>query len=223
MGWLSNTLNSSIGKKLLMSLTGLFLVVFVLVHASGNSLLFKDDGGLAFNAYSAFMVSNPLIQIVSKVNFALIFIHVVYAIVLTRKNRSARPQGYEVASGNANASWASKNMPLLGIILLVFLVIHLRGFWFQMHFGEVGMDSNGNKDLYAIVVAAYSQWWYVAVYVVSMIALAFHLNHGFSSAFQSLGANHTKYTPFIKGVGRIFAIAVPLLFALMPIYIFLKG
>ncbi len=206
-----------------MSITGIFIIVFVAVHVSGNSLLFKNDGGLAFNAYSSLMSTNPLIQMVSKVNYALILLHVIYAIVLTRKNQSARPVGYAIPGGSVSSSWASRNMMLLGIILFVFLIIHLRGFWYEMHYGNLGLDSNGNKDLYAIVVAAYSQWWYVGIYVVSMIALSFHLSHGFSSTFQSLGLNHTKYTPFIKLVGRLFSIIVPLLFALMPIYLFLKG
>lgn len=206
-----------------MSITGIFIIVFVAVHVSGNSLLFKNDGGLAFNAYSSLMSTNPLIQMVSKVNYALILLHVIYAIVLTRKNQSARPVGYAIPGGSVSSSWASRNMMLLGIILFVFLIIHLRGFWYEMHYGNLGFDSNGNKDLYAIVVAAYSQWWYVGIYVVSMIALSFHLSHGFSSTFQSLGLNHTKYTPFIKLVGRLFSIIVPLLFALMPIYLFLKG
>jgi len=223
MSWLSNSLGSSIGKKLLMSITGIFIIVFVAVHVSGNSLLFKNDGGLAFNAYSSLMSTNPLIQMVSKVNYALILLHVIYAIVLTRKNQSARPVGYAIPGGSVSSSWASRNMMLLGIILFVFLIIHLRGFWYEMHYGNLGLDSNGNKDLYAIVVAAYSQWWYAGIYVISMIALSFHLSHGFSSTFQSLGLNHTKYTPFIKLVGRLFSIIVPLLFALMPIYLFLKG
>ncbi len=223
MSWVLNSLSSSLGKKLLMSVTGIFLIVFVTVHVSGNSLLFKDDGGLAFNAYSQLMSSNPLIQLVSKVNYALILLHVVLAIVLTIKNRSARTQGYAIPGGNISSSWASRNMTILGIVLLVFLLIHLRGFWYEMHFGSLSLDSNGNKDLYALVVAAYSRWWYVAIYVISMVSLAFHLNHGFSSAFQSLGINHTKYTPIIEGVGRIFSILVPLIFALMPIYLFFKG
>ena len=206
-----------------MSITGIFIIVFVAVHVSGNSLLFKNDGGLAFNAYSSLMSTNPLIQMVSKVNYALILLHVIYAIVLTRKNQSARPVGYAIPGGSVSSSWASRNMMLLGIILFVFLIIHLRGFWYEMHYGNLGLDSNGNKDLYAIVVAAYSQWWYAGIYVISMIALSFHLSHGFSSTFQSLGLNHTKYTPFIKLVGRLFSIIVPLLFALMPIYLFLKG
>lgn len=206
-----------------MSITGIFIIVFVAVHVSGNSLLFKNDGGLAFNAYSSLMSTNPLIQMVSKVNYALILLHVIYAIVLTRKNQSARPEGYAIPGGSVSSSWASRNMMLLGIILFVFLIIHLRGFWYEMHYGNLGLDSNGNKDLYALVVAAYSQWWYAGIYVISMLALSFHLSHGFSSTFQSLGLNHTKYTPFIKLVGLLFSIIVPLLFALMPIYLFLKG
>lgn len=206
-----------------MSISGIFVIVFVAVHASGNSLLFADDGGLAFNAYSAFMSTNPLIQVVSKVNYAIILLHIIYAIILTLNNRAARPEGYEIPGGNVSSSWASRNMMVLGTILFLFLLIHLRGFWYEMHYGNLGLDSNGNKDLYALVVTAYSQWWYAGFYVICMIALAFHLGHGFNSTFQSLGLNHTKYTPFIKSFGRGFSIIIPLLFALMPIYLFIKG
>lgn len=221
MGWLNNTLNSSLGKKVQMSLTGLFLIVFLLVHMSGNTLLFKNDGGLAFNAYSAFMTTNPIIKITSYILYASILLHIIVAIILFRTNKSARPVGYAVSAGNTNSSWSSRNMTMLGILILLFLILHLRGFWYEMHWGEIGMDQNGNKDLYTVVAAAYSQWWYVGVYVVSMIVLAFHLIHGFSSAFQTLGLNHKKYTPFIKTVGIAFSVIVPTVFAIMPIYMYL--
>ena len=111
-------------------------------------------------------------------------------------------------------------MTLLGIITLVFIIIHLKSFWYEMHWGAIGNDSSGNKDLHTIVIAAFKQWWYVLLYVVSMIALAYHLVHGFQSAFQTLGITHPKYTPIIKGLGMMFSIVVPLLFAIIPVYIY---
>ncbi len=223
MSWLSNSLSSTVGKKLFISLSGIFIIVFIIVHMSGNTLLFKDDGGLAFNAYSSFMSTNPVIQFASKINYAIILLHIIYALILTIKNSAARPHQYDIKGGNVSSSWASRNMGLLGTIILIFLLIHLRGFWYEMHYGNLGLDANGNKDLYMLVATSYSQWWYSTIYLISMLALAFHLSHGFSSAFQTLGLNHVKYNSLIKGAGLVFSIIVPLIFALMPIYLYFKG
>jgi succinate dehydrogenase / fumarate reductase cytochrome b subunit len=123
-------------------------------------------------------------------------------------------------NAGANRSWASNNMALLGVLILVFLVIHMKGFWYEMHWGPIGTDADGNKDLYTVVAAAFSQLWYVSLYVVMMAVLALHLLHGFQSAFQSLGLNHPRYTPAIKNVGVFFAVVVPVLFALIPVWMF---
>jgi succinate dehydrogenase / fumarate reductase cytochrome b subunit len=206
-----------------MALTGLFLILFLVVHLIGNLQLLKNDGGEAFNIYAQFMTSNPLIKTVSYVNYTFIILHVVWAIILSRRNRIARgSKGYAI---NKNSSeWTSRNMGILGTFIFIFLVIHLKGFWYEMHWGGIAVenyDGKEVKDLYAVVAAAYSQVWYVAVYVVSMLLLSFHLWHGFASAFQTLGLNHTKYNPIIKFVGRAFAIVVPVGFALIPILMFL--
>ena len=121
----------------------------------------------------------------------------------------------------------SRNMGILGTIVLIFLVIHLRSFWYEMRFGQipvVNYDGAGEfKDIYSIVVEAFNQWWYVALYVVAMIGLAFHLSHGFKSAFQTLGLTHKKYTPLIEGVGLWYSIIVPAIFALIPVVMFIKS
>ncbi|MGJ3233744.1 succinate dehydrogenase cytochrome b subunit [Marivirga sp.] len=223
MSWLSDTLTSTIGRKLVMSLTGLFLIIFLVVHLAGNFQLLADDGGLAFNAYAKFMTSNPLIKFTSYGLYAFILIHIIMSIVLAAKNRSARPVGYAQVKGSANSSFSSRNMGILGFIIFVFLVIHLRNFWYEMHWGSIPMDEAGNKDLYAVVNAAFSQWWYVAIYVVCMVGLAFHLSHGFSSAFQTLGINHKKYTPFIKKLGIVYAILIPAAFASIPLIMFFNS
>jgi succinate dehydrogenase / fumarate reductase cytochrome b subunit len=147
-----------------------------------------------------------------------------WAILLTRKNRAARgPEGYAVKSGKSSP-WASRNMGILGTFIFIFLVIHLKGFWYEMHWGGIATqnyDGKEVKDLYVVVDAAYSNFWYAALYVVSMVFLAFHLWHGFASAFQTLGLNHLKYNGIINFVGRAFAIVVPASFALIPIWMFL--
>ena len=227
MGWLTDALKSSLGRKLVMSLTGLFLILFLVGHLVGNTLLFADDGGQSFNEYARFMTSNPVIQVLSITTYVSIILHVIYSIIITRKNRQARPVSYAVSNSGENSLWTSRNMGILGTIVLIFLIIHLKSFWYEMKFGEMPMISYDGtdelKDLYSIVAAAFSQWWYVAIYVLAMGGLAFHLSHGFKSAFQTLGLTHKKYTPLIEGVGFWFAIIVPTLFALMPIVMFIQS
>ncbi|WPP51145.1 succinate dehydrogenase cytochrome b subunit [Catalinimonas niigatensis] len=226
MSWFTHALSSTIGRKVIMSLTGLFLVTFLIVHASGNMLLFKNDGGEAFNLYAKFMTSNPLIKIASYILYSGIILHVIYSIILTSKNKSARPVGYKLAHPNENSTWRSRNMGILGTIIFIFLVIHLRSFWYEMHFGDIPVVNYAGvevSDLYTVVQAAFSQWWYSLIYVLAMIGLGFHLAHGFWSAFQTLGMSHKKYTPFIKTVGVLFAIIVPALFASMPVYFYLQS
>lgn len=223
MSWLSDTLTSSIGRKLIMSLTGLFLIVFLIVHLSGNFQLLANDDGEAFNAYAKFMTTNPIIATLSYGLYFFILLHIVMSIILYRKNKAARPVSYKNYNGAANSSWASRNMGILGTVILIFLIIHLRNFWYEMKFGSIPVDQFGNKDLYLIVSEAFSEWWYVAIYVVCMVALAYHLSHGFASAFSTLGVNHNKYTPFIKKLGIVFAVLVPLGFAAIPVIMFINS
>lgn len=227
MSWFTQTLSGTIGRKLLMAITGLFLIIFLVVHMSGNMLLLKGDGGEAFNLYAKFMTSNALIRVASIILYTGIIVHVVWSILLTRKNQAARPSKYAYEKASTNSSWNSRNMGILGTFILLFLVAHMKQFWFEMHFGAVPMKSyNGveAKDLYAVVVVAFQQWWYVALYIVSLGFLGFHLLHGFQSAFQTLGLYHKKYTPLIKTVGTLYSIIIPILFAIQPLYILLfKG
>ncbi len=219
---------SSIGRKYFMALSGLFLCLFLVVHLAGNLQLFKDDGGKAFNMYTWFMTHNPLIKFISYANYAIILLHVIDGILLSKHNRKARPVKYYKVDQSKSSTWSSRNMGILGTIILIFLVIHMRSFWFEMHFGNVPVleyDNDGvqYKDLFTVVDAAFGQLWYVLLYVISMFALAFHLYHGFQSGFQSLGINHPRYNALIKGVGTFaFAILIPALFAAMPLYFFLK-
>jgi succinate dehydrogenase / fumarate reductase cytochrome b subunit len=170
------------------------------------------------------MTTNPLIKVISYVNYAFILIHIIWSIILTRRNRAARgPEGYAV---NRNSShWTSRNMGILGTFIFIFLVIHLRSFWYEMHWGGIPTATYAGeeyKNLYAVVDSAYANIWFVILYVVSMALLAFHLFHGFGSAFQTLGWTHVKYNPIIKVLGVAFAIIVPALFALIPVYIYLN-
>lgn len=220
---------SSLGRKYLMALSGLFLCTFLIVHCIGNMQLFKDDGGQAFNEYTYFMTHNPLIKIVAYVNYALILLHVINGFILLSANKKARPQAYANVDQSKSSTWSSRNMGILGTLILVFLIVHMRSFWFEMKFGSIpvimydGSDI-AYKDMYKIVVEAFTQAWYVALYVICMIALAFHLFHGFQSAFQTFGINHHRYTPVIKVIGvGVFAIIIPALFAAMPLFFLLNN
>lgn len=214
-------LKSSIGKKVVMGLTGLFLISFLVVHCFLNSFIFFNDGGLMFNTGADFMAHNWLIRAGEIVLFVGLIVHMVQALILTIENRKARPVGYNVVDGKANSSWYSRSMGLLGTLLLMFLIIHLMHFWVKSRFtGLPGEDANGHENLYAVMQVTFSMLWVVIVYTLAMISLAYHLLHGFQSAFQTLGLNHKKYTPLIKNIGIGFSIIIPLIFALMPILMY---
>lgn len=215
-------LKSSIGKKVVMGLTGLFLISFLVVHCFINALIFFNDGGLTFNIGAAFMAHNWLIRAGELVLFAGLIIHIVQALLLTIENNKARPIGYAKVDGAANSSWYSRSMGLLGTLLLMFLIIHLIHFWVKSRFtGLPGEDANGNENLYAVMQETFKMTWVVILYSLSMISLAYHLLHGFQSSFQTLGLNHKNYTPLIKKTGVAFSILIPFIFALMPILMYL--
>jgi succinate dehydrogenase / fumarate reductase cytochrome b subunit len=208
-------LSSSIGKKLLMGVTGLFLISFLLVHCFINSLIFFNDGGETFNKGAEFMGTNWLIRTMEIVLFGGILAHIFLALKLTLDNRKARPVGYEVTNGNANSNWYSRWMGLLGTLILMFLIIHLKHFWYVSRLTD-HLDG-GLETLFDEMKEVFENPIIVALYCASMISLAYHLLHGFQSAFQSLGLNHKKYTPLIKSAGVAFSILIPAIFAAMPI------
>jgi succinate dehydrogenase / fumarate reductase cytochrome b subunit len=222
MSWVTKTLSSTLGRKLIMALTGLFLILFLTGHVSGNLLLFKGDGGEAFNIYAKFMTTNPAVKLLSYVTYISVIGHVIFSIWLAKVNKTARPIGYGVSTP-PSTTVASRNMGILGTIILVFLAGHMYSFWFQMHWGDVPMisyEGEEYKNLFYVVSEAFQQEWMVALYVIAMGFLAFHLSHGFASAFQTLGLNHAKYSPAIALVGKVYCILVPVLFASMPVYIY---
>lgn len=206
-----------------MALTGLFLILFLTGHVSGNLLLFKSDGGEAFNIYAKFMTTNPAVKLLSYLTYISVIGHVIYSIALAKYNKSARPVAYSVTKGSTNSSAASRNMGILGTIILLFLAGHMYTFWYQMHWGSVpliSIEGEEYKNLYSVVQLAFQQTWMVALYIIAMGFLGFHLSHGFASAFQTLGLSHQKYSPAIQFVGRVYCILVPILFASMPVYIY---
>lgn len=263
--------SNSIGRKLVMGLTGLFLVSFLFVHMSGNLLLFKADAGLSFNQYTKFMTTNPVIKVLEWVLFAGFIFHIIYAAIVSRQNNSARPVKYAYTGNqNESSSWFSRNMGWTGTVILIFLVIHLIMFWGYYHFGDgdmvslerayleswkvtevtavqddfgvvavsqgdyltretyqllkgAGVDEVRGISMYEVTKYSFGQWYISLFYVIAMVLLAMHLNHGFQSAFRSLGLVHKKYTPIVKTAGAIISFVVPLVFAAMPVYLFLMN
>ncbi|MGB3619419.1 MAG: succinate dehydrogenase cytochrome b subunit [Catalinimonas sp.] len=220
MNWFTRAITSSIGRKVIMSVTGLFLISFLFVHLSGNFLLYADDGGKAFNEYSNFMSSAVIIRVAEIILVLGFGLHIYTSIVLTRQNRKARgKQQYAYAKPSPGVSWFSRNMGVSGSIVLIFLVLHLQNFWYRYKFGRPGIDAWGNRDMYDLVVTTFQQEWYFSIfYLLAMVLLAFHLNHGIQSAFRTLGANHPKYLPLITTGGTILAVFFPLMFATFPVY-----
>jgi len=171
------------------------------------------------------MTHNPLIKTTSYGLYFFIILHAVLGIVIALKNRAAKGIKYNKKS-TAEVSWASKNMALLGTFILAFILIHMGDFWFKMKFtDEIAMvDVSAHdfqvKNLYYQVAYTFSNPWMVAAYCIGLATLAFHLWHGFQSAFQTLGLNHPKYMPIIDIIGKAFAVLVPLGFAIIPLYYF---
>ena len=283
----SALLKSSIVKKYWMALTGLFLCLFLAGHLAGNlQLIFGTS--LQFNEYALFMTTNPAVKLLSYLTYISIIFHAIDGIMLTIQNKKARPIGYAKTDGSSS-SLASRNMAVLGTVILVFIATHMVNFWAKMHFDknmplmvktieiqpgmsqdfyvgrstgqyypvdQVGKEGeviqaglpqkqlvikNGTelynpqvnvkmgdlyKDLHKLTLdffkdAKYGLFFTIG-YVLAMIALAFHLWHGFQSAFHSIGVNSSKLTPVIKFVGKAFSIIVPLLFAIIPIVLHFK-
>lgn len=217
--------NTSIFKKALMAFTGLSLALFTIVHLIGNLQLFYNDGGDAFNVYAHFMSTNPIIQASAWGLKAVILLHVIYAIFLTLANRKARPISY--ANEKNNSSWMSRNMGLLGTVLLVFIVIHLVNFWGKYHYGSnldmVTIDGQEYVNLYLIVQKTFTNPLLVGLYVVSMLSLALHLIHGFNSSFQTFGINHPKINAVVRLTGLGVSVLIPLGFAMIPIYMYINS
>ena len=280
----SALLKSSIVKKYWMALTGLFLCLFLAGHLAGNlQLIFGTSQ--QFNEYALFMTTNPAVKLLSYLTYISIIFHAIDGIMLTIQNKKARPVGYAKTDGSSS-SLASRNMAVLGSIILIFIVTHMANFWWKMKYsstqmplhtfevmvpGQMGQKQaqefyyaqnmnlipkspevevkngtelfskqvnikigEGYKDLHSLVYAFFGHdrskqgfptnpyaLLAVILYAGSMLVLAFHLMHGFSSAFQSLGARHPRYTKLIESTGKGFALIVPLVFAIIPIFIYL--
>lgn len=219
MSWFINFLESSVGKKLVMAVTGLFLYIYLIIHLVANLFLLRQDGGVAFNAYADFMASNINIpiRIIEIVLFLSFIYHIINGTRLWFSNRAARGKSYKVADRSANSTFFSRFMFQSGIVVFIFLVIHLMDFFIPHKFGHPA------ETMYQSAVMKFSNTGWSIFYLAAMILLAFHLVHAFQSGFQTLGLRHTKYTPFIKGFGVVVSILICLGFAAIPLYFIFGG
>lgn len=223
MNWFTTFLASSIGKKIVMGFTGLFLILFLVVHCGVNAMIFFNDGGETFNEAAHFMGTNILVRTMELGLFAGLLLHIVQGLLLWRLNGQKRPVRYAVSAGNATSMWYSRSMGLLGTLILLFLIIHLVHFWVPSRFGGLEeVPGAGMHNLYAEMQEVFRSPWVVAIYLAGVISLAYHLLHGFSSAFQTFGLNRHKYIGLIRMGGIAYSILIPLIFALMPLLMHFK-
>lgn len=229
MNW-SDFFTSSVGKKFVMALTGLFLISFLLIHVCLNACIFNDlpifdpnDNGDMFNRAAHFMGSSAVIRTLEYGLFLGFIIHIVQGLALERKNLSRRGQGYRVNLGNRGSKWYSRTMGLLGTLLLLFLVMHISHFWVPSRITRLEeVEGKNYHNLFKEMVVVFQNPVIVLLYVVGCISLAYHLLHGFQSAFRTLGVHNTRYIKLINGLGTGFSIIVPFVFALMPIAIYME-
>jgi succinate dehydrogenase / fumarate reductase, cytochrome b subunit len=218
MSKLSSIFESSVGKKFVVGATGLFLCTFLIVHVSGNLLLFKNDGGASFEAFSAFMAGNVVIRTLEIVLFAAFIFHIAIATILWLRNRKARPARYLVNKPLENSTLQSRITFLTGSIVFIFLVVHMDSFWLTSRF-----MADQYPSMFEQVQHKFSNPLYDIFYLIALFLLAFHLRHGFQSAFQTFGIRGKKYAGLIEAAGVIFWLVIPLAFATMPIYFFMKS
>lgn len=217
MGWLSDRLNSSIGKKFIMAVTGLSLLLFLVIHLLNNLLLFL--GPELFNENVARLEAiKPLVRVI-EVALAIVFIlHIYNAIKLYFENKKAKPEKYAVNANSDNSTFYSRFMTVSGSIILIFLIVHLGTFWRSFNFGAHPAD--GSHPFYAIIQDAFANPFISIFYIIAMIFLGLHLNHAFQSAFQTFGWQHKKYTPLVEKIGTAIALIMTIGFASIPVFFY---
>ncbi|MCX6271010.1 MAG: succinate dehydrogenase cytochrome b subunit [Bacteroidetes bacterium] len=208
---------SSIAKKIYTAAAGLFLIIFLVVHLSINLCLLRSDGGEWFTAAATFMSNNYIVKVFEVFLFAGFILHILLGIIIQIQNWFARPHRYKV-EGYSHTSFFSKFMIHTGIIIFIFLCIHMTNFYFvKLGWSPVPDGAADKHDFYGMADLLFSNANYAVLYIVFMIFLGFHLNHAFQSAFQTLGLVHNKYTPFIKFCGHVYSIIVPMGFIVIPL------
>jgi succinate dehydrogenase / fumarate reductase cytochrome b subunit len=230
MKW-SEFFTSSVGKKFVMAVTGLILILFLIVHVTANACIWAvvfvpGDNGEIFNK-TADWLGQTLVPRVLEIGLFIFFIvHIVQGYVLEVQNRQKRGVGYAVSMGSKGSAWYRKSMGLLGTLIFLFLIVHIADFWIPSRFGalkDVMYEDTPGKNfnnLYGRMIEVLSNPWIVVLYVIGSISLAWHLIHGFQSSFRTLGVSNKRYLALLNTTGWIFSIVVSLLFAMMPISVY---
>ena len=225
---MSKFLLASIGRKFMMSITGLFLVMFIAVHLTVNLFLIFDDSGELFNIGAHFMATNPLIKIMEPILGLGFMIHIIWSFFLEYQNWKARPVKYNKKNLSGSSTWASRNMLVLGALVLVFLVMHIIDFYWVIKFKPHTMVTTvvGGTEMentYILVSDLFkTNAIYDAFYVIGSILLGFHLSHGFWSAFQTMGLNNKNWMKRLKLLGMVYAVVVAVGFSVIPLYFLIK-
>ena len=225
---MSKFLLASIGRKFLMSITGLFLLMFIGVHLAINLLLIFDDSGELFNVGAHFMASNPAIKIMEPLLGLGFIIHILWSFVLEYQNWNARPVKYNKKDRGGSSTWASRNMLILGALVLVFLVIHIINFFWVIKFNPHSMQTvtiGGTvmEDAYTLVADLFkASIAYDIFYVFGGVLLGIHLTHGFWSAFQTLGLNNKNWMKRLQFLAMVYAVIVAVGFSVIPLYFLIK-
>lgn len=213
---------SSIGKKIIVSLTGLFLVIFLLVHLSLNLLTLIGDGHL-FNIASHFMATNFIIKVFEIVLAAGFIIHIIYTSYITLMNQFTRPVRYSVVDQRNASSWSSRNMYITGGLVFIFLVMHLINYYYKIKFTDLIESKKMTEFQLVTSIFCPEYWYFVLIYITGFILLGLHLNHSFQSGFQTLGLNNTSWLPRLKIIGSIYALIVAVGFSIIPLYFFISA
>lgn len=222
MNNMANFFNSSVGKKVIMSLSGLFLILFLLVHLSINFLTVIDPSGKLFNQASKFMETNPFIFVMQFVLAAGFLFHIFYGTWLTLQNRKTRPVPYAVST-KSDVSWSSQNMWITGALIFGFLVLHLYNYFYKLKFTD--LVESGQITEFDLVTGLFhvNNWIYTLLYVSWFIILGLHLNHALQSAFQTIGMNNQKWLNRLKWLSSIYAIFITIGFSTISLYFFIKS
>ncbi len=211
MNWYMFLLGSSVGKKILMAVTGLCLIGFLAVHLLGNTMAFV--GAEAFNDYAKKLHSlEPYFTVFNIGLLTIGLLHIIVGILLFFENLRARPNNYEVFNNPGGMTFGSKTMPYTGILILIFVIMHLLKFTFV---------DKSVIPIYQQMAATFANPGWVLMYVVAMVIVAFHISHGFWSLFQTFGINHPRYTPLIMGLGLVVTLVIGVGFGILPVYLFI--
>ena len=214
MTW-KEVFTSSVGKKLVMSFTGIFLILFLVVHVSLNACIWANDNGIMFNAGAHFMGNNVVPRILELGLFAGLILHIVQGLMLELSNRNKRNVKYAIDYGNKGSKWYSRSMGLLGTLILLFLILHLAHFWIPNRSNQ-GFLLGEEINLYERMSVVFHELWVVVVYTLGCLSLGYHLAHGFQSAFRTIGVHNKRYNAILTSVGYGFTIVVCLAFIMMP-------